>query len=218
MQSFQLSALRPTMRETHSEQDEEIQAFWRWYRNPKTRQSGLNGSGHESHCDFIPISAVKQYLETPGRVEALLKSVFGDDTIMPVDADLIRQHYLRSLAILLVIGKGPMIQHFVQYDSLQDRCLPHRSSPADFPSSSDPSFFERFSREQWQFCAKDFEYNMHRYAHKEDILPITNKEEIGEGGNAVVFRFNVHEEYNKLVPPRWEMPVRSSPHAKASIR
>lgn len=205
------------MREIHFEQDETIQAFWRWYRSPKTRQFGLTGSNHESRCQFITISAVKRYLETPGRVEALLKSVFPDVTSIPEDADLIRQHYLRSLAILLVIGKGPMIQHFAQYDSLQDRCLPHRSRPTDFPSSADPSFFERFSKEQWQFCAKDLEYNMHRYAHKEDILPITNKAEIGEGGNAVIFRFNVHEGYNKLVPDRWEMPVRSTPPAKASI-
>lgn len=217
MQSGELSALRPTMREIHCEQDDAIQAFLKWHESSKMRQPGLNGSNHESPCHYITISEVKRYLETPGRVEALLQSVFRNGTSIPEDADLIRQHYLRSLAILLLIGRGSMIHQFARHDSLQDRCLPHRSRPIDFPSSSDPSFFEDFSENQWQFCAKDLEYNMHRYAHKEDILPITNKAEIGKGGNAVIFRFNVHEEYNKLVPDRWEMPVRSCPIAKASV-
>ena len=206
------------MRETHAEQGEDIQHFWAWYRSPKTRQPGLNGSGHGTPCEFIPLSAVQQYLGTPRRVEALLSSIFRDETNITIDADLIRHHYLRSLAILLIVGKGPMIQHFVKYRSLQDHYLPHRIRPADFPWSSDPTFFEHFSKEQWQFCAMDLEYNMHHDVHKDDIFPITLKAEIGCGGNAVIFRINVHEEYNKLVPHRWEMPVRSSSHAKVLFR
>ena len=48
---------------------------------------------------------------------------------------------------------------------------------------------------------------MNLHLHKEEILPIIHKEEIGHGGNAVIFKITVDEEYNKLVPQRWKMPV-----------
>ena len=141
-------------------------------------------------------------------MEALLKSIFPNQTDVTIDADLIRQHYPRTLAILMLLWKGPLIQHFVQYRSLNDDHLPYHSRPEDFPFSSDPNFFERFSNEQWQFCAIDLEYNMHVRLHKEEILPIIRKEEIGHGGNAMIFRVDIHEEYNSLVPHRCQTPVR----------
>ena len=211
-----MPAARPTMHETYAEQDEEFQAFGRWYKSSKTRQCGLNGSSHGTSCEYVTPSTVKRFMGAEGRVEALLGSIFRNNEDTTMNADLIRQHYQISLAILLIIGKGPMIQHFVRYPSLQDRYLPHRNCPADFPFSSDATFFERFSKEQWQFCATDLEYNMDRYVHKEDILPFTNKLEIGSGGNAVVYQVDVHEEYNKLVPHRWEMPVRIEPSGYCS--
>lgn len=198
------------MRETHYEQDEEIQAFYHWIASSKTRRSGIGGSSHVTQCDFIPPSAVKEYLGAPRRVEDLLISIFRNEANSIIDAEVIRQHYLRPFAILLLIGKGLMIKHFVQYRSLQDHHLPYRSRTEDFPFSSDSSFFEQFANQQWQFCAADLEYNMNLHLHKEEILPIIHKEKIGQGGNAVIFKIRVHEEYNKLVPEHWKMPVRSS--------
>ena len=197
------------MREDHAEQDEEIQAFWKWVKASETRRSGVGGSSHVTRCDFIPPSAVNEYLGAQGRVEGLLGSIFRHETssIMAINTEGIRRHYLRSLAVLLLIGKGPMIKHFVQYTSLQDQHLPHRSRPEDFPFSSDASFFHEFFKQQWQFCAMDLEYNMNLHLHEEEILPITHKEEVGHGGNAVIYKIEVHENYNKLVPQHWKMPV-----------
>ena len=199
--------LRPTMGEPNSEQDEETQAFWAWYRSSATKQDGLTGSSHSIPRHFIPFSTVRQYLGSPGRVEALLKSIFPNETDVTIDANVIRQHYLRTLAILVLLWKGPLIQHFVQYRNLNDDHLPYHSRPDDFPDSSDPAFFEHFSKKQWQFCAIDLEYNMHVRLHEEEILPIFRKKKIGQGGNAVIYRVDVHEEYNSLVPHRYEMPV-----------
>ena len=195
------------MRETQPDQDDEIQAFHRWISSSKTRRPGVGGPSHHTQCDFIPPSAVKKYLVAGRRVEDLLTALFGREASRGIDADRVREHYLRPLAILLVIGQGPMIKHFVQYLSLQDHRLPYRTPPQDFPFSSDPEFFQRFHSQQWQFCAADLEYNMNLHLHKEEILPIIYKEEIGHGGNGIIYKIVVDEEYNKLVPQRWKMPV-----------
>ena len=190
------------MPQIQAEHNSEIQAFWRWHWT--TRRRGIGGPNHATQCDFIPFSAVQEYLGASQRVEELLAALSAKN----VDAQYVRDHYLRSLAILLLIGQGPMIEHFVRYLSLKDNRLPFRTRPEDFPHSSDSEFFDRFHEKQWQFCAVDLKYTMDLQLHKEEILPITQKEEIGRGGNANVFKIVVHSEYNNLVPDRWKMPVR----------
>lgn len=202
------------MHESQPEQDVEIQAFRRWISSSQTRRPGIGGSSHATRCDFIPFSACKKYLGAHGRVENLLSSLFGKEAARNIDAQYIRDHYLRSLAILLLISEGPMIKHFVEYTSLQDYRLPHRNPPDDFPFSPNPNFFERFSDQQWQFCAKTLKHMSDHDLHNEEILPITHKEEIGSGGNAVIFKVIVDEEYNDLVPEQRKVLVWSeSVHA-----
>lgn len=195
------------MLETQPEHDDQIQAFHRWIAS--TRRQGIGGPSHGIQCGLIPASAVKEYLGADHRVERLLGSLFNSETVRELDAEVIREHYLRPLAILLLIGEGRMIKHFIRYQSLQDHHLPYRTRPNDFPFSSDPSLFQRFYNQQWQFCATYLEYNMNLHLQKEDILPITHKEKIGSGGNAIIYKVVVEKEYNKLVPPRWKTPVRS---------
>ena len=196
------------MGEPQPEQDEEIQAFRRWFSSSETRRPGIGGLSHATLCEFIPFSAVQEYFAANHRLEALLTSLFGKEASKTIDADVIREHYIRPFAILLVIGEGPRIKHFVHYLSLRDECLPHRSCPDDFPFSEDIHFFAKFYEQQWQFCAAELDYNMNLRLHKEEILPITYKEEIDHGGNAVIFKIVIEEEYDKLVPQRWKMPVR----------
>jgi len=186
------------------EEDEEIQSFRKW--SSSSRRPGIGGSSHVTPCEFIPLSAVKEYFEANQRVENLLVSLFGTEASR-IDAEAVRNHYLRPLAILLFLGEGPMIKRFVRFRSLQDQHLPYRTLPKDFPKNADPNFFENFHKQQWQFCAAELEYKMDLYLYAEDILPVKHKSEIGRGGDAVVFEITVHEEYNKLVPPQWKMPV-----------
>ena len=180
----------------------EIQAFWRWHWT--TRRAGVGGPDHAARCDFIPFSAVQEYFGASQRVERLLAALDAKK----VDAHHIRKHYLRTLAILILIGQGPMINHFSRYSSLTDKRLPFRTRPEDFPHSPDAEFFDKFHAEQWQFCVMALEYNMDLQLHKEEILPIIEKEEIGRGGNATIFKIVVDSDYNKLVPHRLKTPVR----------
>lgn len=185
------------------EDHSEIQAFWRWYENTRARCLGIGGPDHAAQRNFIPLSAVQQYLGASQCVEGLLAALCAEN----VEAQTVREHYLRTLAILILIGKGHMIKHFVRYHSLKDERLPFRTRPEDFPHSSDAKFFDKFRRKQWQFCVTDLEYNMDLHLHKEEILPIVEKEEIGRGGNATVFKIVIASEYNKLVPHHMMTPV-----------
>ena len=103
-----------------------------------------------------------------------------------------------------------MIQHFQQYETLRDQKLPHRTRPDDFPFTK-PHKFEEFKNEQWQFCASNLEYGMSSRFKEEDILPITRKEKIGEGGSAIIYKIVVEETYNSLQPRGHTVPVRLSP-------
>ncbi|KAL8713929.1 MAG: hypothetical protein Q9220_002075 [cf. Caloplaca sp. 1 TL-2023] len=193
------------MPRVQSDYDREYQAFRRWIQD--TQRRGIGGSGHASTCCFVPVSALRKYLGASGRVESLLGFLFGKDSPTIVDAETIRKHYIRPLAILLLIGHGAMIKHFVQYESLQDQRLPYRSRPTDFPfSSQDAAFFEKYFEHQWQFCTPELEYNMELFFHDEQTLPILEREEIGQGGNGLIYRIVVDREYNKLVPPGLQVP------------
>ncbi|KAL8792768.1 MAG: hypothetical protein Q9195_004655 [Heterodermia aff. obscurata] len=190
------------MPEIQAEHPSEIQAFWRWYL--ATVRQGMGGPDHAAGRAFIPLSAVQDYLGASQRVEGLLAALCAKH----VDAQYVREHYLRTLAILILIRQGPMINHFVRYSSLTDKRLPFRTRPEDFPHSADPEFFDKFHVQQWQFCVTDLEYKMDLHLHQEEILPIIEKKEIGRGGNATVFKIVVASEYNKLVPHRLKTPER----------
>lgn len=45
---------------------------------------------------------------------------------------------------------------------------------------------------------------------EEDILPITRKEKIGEGGSAIIYKIVVDENYNSLRPRGHVIPVYSA--------
>ncbi|KAL8878006.1 MAG: hypothetical protein Q9198_004096 [Flavoplaca austrocitrina] len=115
-------------------------------------------------------------------------------------AERARSNYLRPFAILLAIGYGIMIRHFVEHRELQDQSLPFTTEPEGFPKTSTQNLFEAFYKEQWQFCAVPLEYDMRDYLADDYILPITAKEQISGGGSAILYKITVDEAYNKLKP------------------
>ena len=136
-------------------------------------------------------------------------AVLNNNDRPAVDPAFVQEHYLESFAILLCIGQGHLIHHFQEYNSLRDQKLPYHTQPDDFPITK-PNIFEDFKQEQWQFCASKLEYNMNGRFKKEEILPITYKEPIGEGGSAIIYRIVIEEGYNSLHPSGHVIPVRSA--------
>ena len=197
------------MVQASAQHNEALQAFHIWKRSTEAQSQGIGGPGFETVCPFIPRSNLEEYFGRHGQVEDLLDAVLDSHDRPAVDPDYVREHYLQSFAILLCIGEGRMIHHFHQYDSLRDPKLPHRTKPDDFPLTT-PDKFEEFKQKQWQFCASKLEYNMTGRFKEEDILPITYKKPIGEGGSAIIYKIVIEDSYNSLRPSGHVMPVCSA--------
>ena len=179
----------------------EIQEVLSWKESSDTWRLGSRGVDNELDRRFIPRSILEAKFKAPLKVEELLRALFGESNDPLPDADHIRNCYLRPFIILLCVGQGQMIYHFVDHESLQDSHLPFRALPEGFPSSTTCNLWETFEREQWGFCARGLEYNMSYHLGTDEILPIVQKERLGEGGSAVTHRITVHPDYDSLDPP-----------------
>ena len=160
-------------------------------------------------CPFIPRSNLEEYFRRHDQIESLLDAVLDSHDRPAVDPDYVRTHYLQSFATLLCIGAGSLIHHFLQYHSLRDSKLPYHTKPDDFPFTT-PDIFEDFKEAQWQFCASKLEYGMNGRFKEKDILPITYKKKIGEGGSAIIYKIVIDKDYNSLRPSGHVIPVRSA--------
>ena len=195
------------MVEAASQHDDTLHAFHKWRRTSEAQSPGTGGPQFETDCLFVPRSNLEVYFGKHGQVEALLDAVLSSRDRPAVDPNYVREHYLQSFATLLCIGQGYLIHHFQQYNSLRDQKLPYHTKPEDFPDTT-PNIFDTFKQAQWQFCASKLEYGMNGRFKEEDILPITCKEKIGEGGSAIIYKIVVEEEYNLLRPRGHVIPVR----------
>lgn len=188
--------------------DEAVQAFHRWLQSPETQTPGLRAKNLDI-VNFVPRSKLEEYFAEDHRMQNLINSLLDDRHRAKVDIRYIRKHYLLSFATLLCIGRGDRICHFQHYRSLRDDKMPHKTQPDGFPILDDPTMFEDFYAKQWQFCAIDLQYDMKDRLGEHDILPITNKRKIGEGGSAIIYKIEVHKSYNFLSPTDPEL-VQSS--------
>ena len=201
----------PAMVVPDAQHKEAVLAFHTWRHSPEAQLPGTCGPDLETTSSFVPRRLLQKYFEEPRHLENLLDAVLEHHERPGVDANYVRECYLQSFAILVCIGAGGLIHHFLQYETLRDQKLPHRTLPYDFPTTT-PHRFEDFKNAQWQFCPKILEYKMIGARFKEeDILPIIRKEKIGERGSAVIYRIVVEESYNSLRPRGDIVPVRLAP-------
>jgi hypothetical protein len=84
---------------------------------------------------FIPSVRAKEYIKK--NAPELLAELFDASEHYP-NKNIIDACSL-SFAILLSIGQGRFIAHFVKHEKLCDKHLPFTSRPAEFPRSSDPA-------------------------------------------------------------------------------
>lgn len=194
-----MAVASPLMAELQPEHHPTIQDFLRWKEDPDIHREGCGRSDSTVGIKYIPQSAVIKKL-TKERIEALLNVLFRDVEQPAPDAELVMLHYRRPFAILLSVGFGRMISHFVEHLSLQDQCLPFTNEPQGFPKSTRRDLYKAFCEEQWQFCAVKLEYNMPYRLESSYVLPIIHKEKIGEGGSAKLYKIIVDEDYNSLRP------------------
>ena len=188
--------------ERQRDEDVALQDFLRWLED--ARQEEWTDEPAREGRYFVPQTRLQSYL-SPKRVERLLDVLFpGQDVIERPPSRQIIDRYLRVFSILLCIGHGAFIKHFIRFESLQDTKLPFGSPPSSFPRSADHNLFEPFQQRQWEFCCPTFIYDMRSHYESERILPITRRENIASGGSAIIYRICIEEEYNDIYPPKWK--------------
>ena len=201
-------------RASHSDDDHPtIQEYHAWRKSPNTwRQgsSGLSGDIEQLHHDegrrYNSPATLQQEFSRPRRVEELLNAIFANTDQEPPESEYVFDHFLRPFAILLCIGHGALIRHFIDFD-LQDHYLPFQTEPPRFPTCTVCDLFSLFQEAQRQFCAVKLRWNMNTHLSQEEILPIKYEKILGHGGSAVAYKIIVDAEYDELVPKDCREPV-----------
>lgn len=193
------------MDNTQADNHPAIQQLVGWVNGTPCR--GIRASNTENEDDweevaFVSAAALDEYLSRPKAVEKLLAALFSeDDPLLDcLSANQIRRNYPRILCLLIFIGKGKFINHFVQ-NGINDQRLPLRKHEQPiFPTATlDPHFFESFYQNQWQFCVPELQLELdRRYDLKEWILPIQLSGSLGEGGSATSYKIKVQGSYDRL--------------------
>lgn len=189
------------MNEPQPDHDPAIQEFHQWVRHARSMGSG----DARVECDrpFLPYRKLESYFDNQYRVQKLLRALFHDRAESPVGPDDIREHYSKVFFILVLIGRGCYIEHFVRHDDLCDQRLPFKASPDNFPiAPTGPDLFDSFHQKQWEFCAPIFQDNMNKIFGDREVLPITQKERLRSGGSATTFKVILHPAYDQLTPKR----------------
>ena len=153
---------------------------------------------HDHDHLFVPYAALEDYFDRP-RVQQLLTAIFPETGSADLpSADQIRMKFLKTFAILLVIGEGSLIGHFIQ-SSWSDKSLPWETPfGRRFPGYINPRIYRLFYDHQWEFCAAEFKFGLDESFSADIILPILFRSKISSGGSADVYRILVHESYNQL--------------------
>jgi hypothetical protein len=162
---------------------------------------------------FIPSRMLHEYMSMD-RIRELVTAVFAPDE-SPVRPDDIFPNYVEVFCILLRIGRGNYIEYFVRMRSLSSAQLPLNLDlkPGNFPRVNvDPGLYKTFCRSQWEFCAAVFRSPMVDVQFEDDrVLPIVQKDLLGEKHGAKTYRIRLEESYDKLVQgvvrDNWLYPI-----------
>jgi hypothetical protein len=173
-----------------------LQSFQQFLQASTTRTKNPVSSKQQ---EFLPFEQIEEYFGGEDHLADTLSAVFPDQELIPVEATVVQDSYLKTFSILLAIGEARYIRHFVEHDGLSDARLPHTSKPHNFPiSTARPRLWDLFFEKQWMFCAADMHYKINNTLELDRVLPIIDGEVLGEGGSAVVSRIVLHSSFNKL--------------------
>ena len=153
----------------------------------------------------MPIHKLKTYFDTPGRTRDLLRSLgsrggSGEVGTLP-------STHVQVFAILLLVGHGIFIEHFIHHPNLSDCNLPFPTEPPHWPASSDEGFFANFYAKQWLFYVPRLHFDCSILFYGQSVLPITEKKRLGTGVSATVNKVSVEASYNRLIPQAQEPSV-----------
>ena len=105
-------------------------------------------------------------------------------------------------SVLLSINKGFYLTSFIRHHHLADFGLPFLSCDA-WPEAT-KYIFEEFYQAQWKFCPRRLDSRqLHDiWLDRNIIIPFKEKRVLREGGDSVIFKVELFEEYNHLIAVR----------------
>lgn len=179
-----------------------IRQFFSWAESDCRFSAAFPDSDEEIF--FYSIPALEEYFKAGNheRLNAILAALFNaEGEVPPGIAEAIVKDYVTVFCILLYRRKGRHIKKFVEC-RLNDGLLPFSPTHPHplFPHGSDQSFFEKFCEQQWSFCCPILSRDSLRNRHfpENQILPIADKQRVGAGGSAELFKVRIYDEYNQL--------------------
>lgn len=163
----------------------------------------VDPTSDETHL-FLPEATLQAHFDTTNGRNPSLTGLLGalfPNSRPPIAIEDIAPEYSKVFCTLLEIGFACYIEHFVQHDSLRDRCLPFNAKhqPHGFPKcAKDDQLLAKFCAAQWKFCVPKLEGNSKKKFEKECILPIISRRFLGKGGSADLNLIQLHPDYNYL--------------------
>ena len=173
-----------------------IQELLDWV--PRHSIPGTRGPSAKPNCPFMPHQDLEKYLKSDRRTSRLLRAIyFGREHSVVVET--LEKRCIRAFTILILIGKGEYIEHFIQHPSLQDHPLAFLEKPAHFPiDPSDPHFWDKYYEKQFTFYPHNFRLNDNYILDDSYVLPIVSKDLLGSGGSAAIYKIVLHPFYDEL--------------------
>ena len=151
--------------------DPDISKFIGWVQSQSV--PGILGADPDVKHPFMPLPRLEKYLKEGNTTKRLLRAL-SPDSEPPIEPEEVWRTCIRVFSILLLIGRGSFIPHFVQHDQLWDSKLHFFHPPRHFPPTADgDAFFASFFKKQWHFCPHTFRRSVtDAQIDKECILPV----------------------------------------------
>ncbi|KAK4894202.1 hypothetical protein LTR27_007570 [Elasticomyces elasticus] len=150
----------------------------------------------QDHHTFIPEDAISTHFDyqcLKTIVEAL-RTGLGRDDCNKLAGDILKFKYLRVFCILLCIDKAQHIRSLLKYD-LSDARFPVTQEPDDFPQGVS---WTAFRKQQWRYFAYKLVQGMEKSISRDRVLPIVSRKPIGEGDETIVYKIELHPEYDGI--------------------
>lgn len=147
---------------------------------------------------FVSQAAIKDYFRSSPQIPQLVEAACGTDSTP--NARWITENCPIGFCILLSLGKGGYVRHFVEHVGLWDVNLPFSARPEDFPQvPNEPEFFDTFRLEQWRFFPVEIPRSPAVKFQKDRPLPIVESEVLKYGDTANLYRVKIHREYDNAI-------------------
>lgn len=174
-------------------------AFAAWVAKEKDKHTGRNTLDEEQ--GYIPLPRLQEYW-TRQKISAILRSF---DTPLTLDIDTIRDEYLCIFSVLVKTSTTRRFLESIIRHNLDDTRWPMDHCPAEYPwldSQNSKEEFQDILEKQWTFFPLFLRRSKlnDRTLQEKHILPFASYDYLKHCGSASIFKVEVPNHSNDLVP------------------